>query len=148
MTPELRAAVNLIHDPDSPHVWYGADGALCVDMEYRDAAELLAEACLVEHDETPIDEAWLRSVGFPKDEHPSRDGRPVFYVVRTPAHAHGVRLSAVVLTIYSDGIGSIPKPPLSYPSRLIHVLAKTRGDVRRLCRALGITLTEAKGAER
>ncbi len=83
----------------------------------------LAQAYLAEHpadDEEPITEAWLRSVGF-DDEH-RLDWKNLVIKFCVP-----IRDNFWDFYLNSTQI----KPP------------KTRGDVRRLCKALGVELKEA-----
>jgi len=81
---------------------------------------MLAEAYLREHpsdDDTPIDEAWLRSVGF----------------AERPEYPCGIWL---------DGLRYMPKHKnwLWCETIMARCTVCTRGELRRLCSALGVTL--------
>jgi hypothetical protein len=90
----------------------------------------LAAAYLAEHDETPIDEAWLRSVGF------ERDGRELCLFFKYDC----CRASEIV--VHSDYGWKVGGGSVNHQSLMtLHNIPKTRGDVRRLCSALGIELT-------
>lgn len=85
----------------------------------------LAYAYLAEHpadDELAVDEAWLRSVGFSDTKW---DGE--VELGRLYAHC-GTTIALSLCGEYSDESVALP--------------CKTRGDVRRLCKALGIELKE------
>lgn len=107
---------------------------------YIDDCEDLANAYLAEHpadDEMPVDVAWLELVGFnnygtathtsPKDR---ADGKTELCI---EVHATGRKITSVCEThtevCYYAGVPDV----------------STRGDVRRLARALKIDLKEANG---
>lgn len=114
---ELRAAAERLRDGAYPAI----DLPPWATRVYRDGAAVAA-AWLAEHpadDAEPVTEEWLRSVGF--------SSRPNnrWLQIRTP---QGGRLDcwmASPLWEFHDEAVAIPQ---------------TRGDVRRLCTALGIDL--------
>jgi hypothetical protein len=116
MSDEIRQAAELVLSKAT------------IANKYDNAAQKVARAYLAENDDTAIDEAWLRAVGFEKP--PSGGLR-----IKSP-HWGSPRHHCRYTQIYADkdgwwvnGLGC-PTP-------------KTRGDVRRLCGALGIELQEA-----
>lgn len=124
MSDELKAAIAMARE--------GFNHGACPD-KWADcnAARTICDAYLAEHDSTPIDPDWLKSVGFVQD---FRDLELLF--------DHGNNL--VTLVAFSDRTGwkigggttrHISSVPLS-------VDPKTRGDLRKLCSALGVPLKE------
>lgn len=105
--------------------------------EYRDFdrdadRKLIIDAYLAEHDPTPLDERWLRSVGFDGGE------------IRMPLKKDG--------TLYVNDCGDAEiELPCDSRKRDKHIVTmgdvRTRGDVRRLAAALGITLKEPANGE-
>lgn len=99
-------------------------------ITYSDAFKL-AEARLAENDATPIDETWLREAGFT-------------FPAKLPGceqHCYapltsGSPTSRLHIGLRKDGVA------FAYVSAVDLPHIKTRGDVRRLCRALGIELKE------
>lgn len=116
MTPEQKAALERVRN--SATSWYAG-----MTLDYIKVADL----CLCEHpadDDEPVTEEWLRSVGA--------------IVIRETA-AFGM------LTLELGGLLCWRRHDretfyLTDMRKLPHI--KTRGDVRRLCRALGIPLNE------
>lgn len=82
-----------------------------------------------ELDQTPVDEAWLRSVGFVKDEHPSK--WTIYRDERLPVGLWKVDDGWKAMLIHSDNAASC----------LVRQ-QNTRGQLRTLCRALGVELKE------
>ena len=78
------------------------------------------------HDETPLTEEWLHSIGFEDD----RTGCPTL----GPLHIQ----HAAITRMDSD----VEYPAHACVRSFLIPVPKTRGDVRRLCRALGIALKE------
>lgn len=99
------------------------DGGMTEDLWVVADAYLAAlpeiEQSRREVDETPVDEAWLRSVGF--DYRDPDD--PYFGIIRLDAISYGTKSSLLAL------LGR----------RLPHK-SYTRGDIRKLCAALGVEL--------
>ena len=98
-------------------------------LQLDDDEAALARAYLAEHqpdDDAPVTDKWLYSVGFSDD----RTGTPTL----GPLH-----IQYAVLTDDNDreypAYACIRSLPITVP--------KTRGDVRRLCRALGIERLES-----
>ncbi len=96
---------------------------------------LLAAAWLREHpadEDEPVTDEWLESVGFTNDIDgcgrvwESGEGLVSLYVM--------IGLNCLVECASKDEAVFVPE-------------TETRGDVRRLCSALGINLKEAKGGE-
>jgi len=92
-----------------------------------EAAEILARHVQRMYDETPVDEAWLLSVGASRQ-------------------LHSLLIDAVEL-----GFSSLPLAVWILPEAVWMYLEgkgikenPTRGDVRRLCEALGIELREGE----
>ena len=107
-------------------VGYGNAAWDCVDPREIIAASVNAWSHASTDDEEPVSEEWLRSVGFADDYHAS-----VLYCHAT--NDFRLRYTKVVChqqdwTWSANGLGCANP--------------KTRGDVRRLCKALGITLKE------
>jgi hypothetical protein len=87
-------------------------------------------------DETPIDEAWLRSVGFtPTDNCPSEDFRWLTLRWLT----HGLMDIAI-----EEGTPDATEVRFEEEFMPIGCRYYTRGSVRLLCKFLGVPLTEAK----
>lgn len=86
----------------------------------------LARAYLAEHDPAPIDETWLRSVGFE-----DRMGGDLWLgdIVHWRRHSGEVVVQPVQLPVWRGVVRGHPK---------------TRGQLRTLCRALGIPLKEQR----
>ena len=96
--------------------------------DYRDL-HTIADAYLAEHPadgEEPISEEWLHSIGFEDD----RTGCPTLGPLHIQ-HAAITRMDSDVEYPASACVRSFPIP-----------VPKTRGDVRRLCSAMGIELKE------
>jgi hypothetical protein len=88
---------------------------------YLEDLRVTSEAYLAEHDETPIDEEWLKSLGKTGRvflDYADEDGW--FFAIA--ADDHGIHCAGLEKTF------------------------KTRSDVRRLCTALGIQLKEPSRA--
>lgn len=85
-------------------------------------------------DGLPVDEAWLRSVGFSKDEYGLKIRSASYGDMEN--HCRHAQLYRRVLdgAWHANGLGC-PTP-------------QTRGDVRRFCQCLGIPLTDTAGGER
>jgi hypothetical protein len=97
-------------------------------LQQRDEQAVVA-AYLALHDPTPLDETWLRAVGFEVDV---RDGRaPSMFLDRLRISLKWKQWTTWLKTGVNDWI-------------TMSVVA-TRGDVRRLCDALGVTLSEPGG---
>jgi hypothetical protein len=97
------------------------------------AIHAVASAYLAEHpadDAEPVDEAWLESVGFVHGD--SAIGSPRMNSPRAPVD------ETQVVTIESDGAAYYDVDDGHW---VILPDVETRGDVRRLCAALGIELT-------
>lgn len=131
MTPEQKAALDRLRnskywssDIDDNRQWFD-------DVQYWKDIRTLLKAYDSEHptdDDVPVDEEWLRSVGFVKHEAlwqwaAGTDG--LLRVLYWPEYHHGEWW----IESPDNRMSEIPD-------------AKTRGDVRRLCRALGIELKE------
>jgi hypothetical protein len=138
MTPndELREAAEFIKKPFVERL--SDDFGEMVDRANRltAAANLLADAYLasldVVHDE-PIDEAWLRSVGFEYDHR----SQSLAIASETYELAHRPGNCNYPWTLdddEGDTISLVPGP-------------KARGDVRLLCKAFGISLKETAGED-
>jgi len=91
----------------------------------------LAEAYISEHDPTPLDEDWMLSVGF-------------------------ARYSPIGISILAEGFARIAVIDLGGDgehwsvqgfSLLRRAYPKTRGEVRQLCKVLGIPLSETPDKE-
>ena len=89
----------------------------------------LSEAYVAERDPTPIDAEWLRSVGFEENWTHRWDFRPWGPIGRCLSWIDPEWSPVWAGEVVYDG------------ERMPHPI-KTRGDVRRLCAALGITLKE------
>jgi hypothetical protein len=99
------------------------------DLGRRIDYATLARAYLALHDPTPLDEAWLKAVGFEVDV---RDGKaPSMFLDRLRISLKWKQWTTWLKTGVNDWI-------------TMSVVA-TRGDVRRLCDALGVTLSEPGG---
>jgi len=104
----------------------------------HDDYKTLASAYLSSHhadSETPIDEEWLRSVGFTGDD----------YDMPMPSHA-GYPGDLSMMTSGWAFITQYEKFDGEDDDSCVQVRCKTRGDVRRLCAALGIELKEKASA--
>ena len=119
MRDELKAAIQQYRDrayPDTNDGWCDCDAD----------AKIIADAYLAEHpadDDEPASEAWLTSVKWEAVGNTwycmsAKEGQPILMWVRVD--------------------GSLRIAGLKEASRI----NATRGDVRLLCRALGIELTE------
>ena len=130
MTPdELRAARErwreYRHGKTNP--FYGDE------MLYRETVARICDAYLAEHpadDEAPIDEAWLRSVGFYESAEYGGD-REIWLIDIADSTD-----DSICCNLYTTRI------ELWIGSRYITIPGKTRGDVRRICAELGITLKQ------
>ena len=133
MTPEQKAALDrlLRHEAitgmdfrESPYFVEGRGVDESLRLPDVRIAMLL---CLAEHpadDDEPVTEEWLRSVGFCDTEYMSSlENGPLEYVLEEEVY------------FPENWILNGGDPPES-------MSIKTRGDVRRLCRALGIQLNE------
>lgn len=101
------------------------------DYERRDRdRHYLADAYLADSDPTPITPNWLKSVGAVKEDHPSKWA------------FHREDALDVGLWLVDDGWKAMLIHHPDHQSCLVRGL-ETRGDVRLLCRALGIP-TERK----
>lgn len=106
------------------------DGGMTEDLWVVADAYLAAlpeiEQSRREVDETPVDEEWLRSVGFdcrdPDD--------PYFGIIRLGPILFGIKSSYLAIR------------GRDLPPKIYH-----RGDVRKLCAALGVELKEQETAE-
>lgn len=131
MTNEVRDALERYRKPypdNGPKdEWYG-------NVQLFDDMQTLAQAYLDEHpadDHEPIDEAWLRSVGFEE-----RNGWEL--VQFTPM----------------GGKAYFAVSPLNgcFPARYfcdwncdsVYKFVETRGELRRLCKSLGVEMREQK----
>lgn len=120
MTPEQKAALERLRNSATP--WYSG-----MTLDYIKVAYLW----LSEHpadDDEPVTEEWLQKVIAPDRTARLGGGFSVtFYATQTPT-----------LSYYNSGIGGWydDSSDIDVPK------ASTRGDVRRLCRALGIELKE------
>lgn len=92
--------------------------------ERRDR-DLVLDAVLREHDETPVDAQWLRSIGFVENENCDEDYIP------------GTRLGLHWMEVHFDRGYSW----VSHKENVI-VNKPTRGQLRRLCSVLGFALKE------
>lgn len=90
---------------------------------------ILARAYLAENDETEITYDWLRSVGFQDD-----DERPYLWI-----NSGWERTPDFDLEAWNDGDWTVSDAD----NTLKLIPPKTRGDVIRLCAALGIPLKTA-----
>ena len=124
MTDDVRAAAERIVRSVHETVY---TGPLALQGKLADAL-VLADAVLTEHpadDGEPVDEAWLRAAGFTVKD------------VENDAVLHAGLLSVCVYE---------PDDPVfwrvDYERLPEELWPKTRGHVRRLCAALGVTLTE------
>jgi hypothetical protein len=91
-------------------------------------ADILARAYLAENDDTAIDEAWLKSIAGSEWQDESIN----FASFDVPC----IGMHVGMLEFRRSGDVQLCGPRLAHPP-------KTRGDVRRLCGALGIELQEA-----
>ena len=116
-------------EPHKPEIMAGA--ALCGGCGRRRAA---AKYTLVPADDaTKLDEAWLRSVGFDVDAHQAEMQLPEFWHPDWPDDR-----TRTSLIVHFDGTVFVSQgqdEAIQWPVPL-----KTRGDLRRLCTALGIPL--------
>jgi hypothetical protein len=124
MNDDVQAAAERLRNADASGINY--------DDIYGRGEELdwltLARAYLALHDPTPLDEAWLKAVGFEVDV---RDGKaPSMFLDRLRISLKWKQWTTWLKTGVNDWI-------------TMSVVA-TRGDVRRLCAALGVTLLEEK----
>ena len=117
MTNELRAAAERFIERDKIR----RDGGHAEWIEERDGM-ILARAYLAENDDTPIEEAWLRSFGFTDD----RMG------ALTLGHLHLGNLNPRGAGGTRNRYACVSMAPIKFPS--------TRGQLRRLCEALGVEL--------
>jgi hypothetical protein len=106
------------------------------DREIKEHACTVARAWLEEHDPTPIDEAWLLSLGFEKREEERVLSRRALSKYSRFVHATSHDDLSLVRT--EDGFSAMlagycfPEPGCGLPTQ------KTRGDLYRLMAALGI----------
>ena len=100
-------------------------------LQQKDERSVI-DACLAERDPTPIDAEWLRSVGFEENWTHRWDFRPWGPIGRCLSWIDPEWSPVWAGEVVYDG------------ERMPHPI-KTRGDVRRLCAALGITLKERGG---
>jgi len=108
---------------------FAAERLIKQTVNYPQFCYDLANAYLAEHpadDEEPISEEWLHSVGFEDD----RAGTPTAGALHI-RHAPLPKMDSDEEYPAHACVRSFPIP-----------VPKTRGDVRRLCRALGIALKE------
>ena len=100
-----------------------------------DDRALLARLFIAERDETAIDEAWLRSIGFkevclcdapPFMEISTKEWRVPVFMCGPPAYLD--------VSVVRNRIGSLYWPPIT-----------TRGQLLRLLSALGINITNPAG---
>lgn len=137
MSDELRAAAERWRRRRNPPNWScDHDNFVWADRidKWRDIS-LLADAMAAELDPTPVDEVWLRSVGF----------GPIWAVNK---------MIGIVAKIDGDewALGTADDWPFDLyfdpHGRCIRTRIpsqpKTRGDVRRLAAALGVPLKEPK----
>ena len=97
--------------------------------EQHEDERKVINAYLAERDPTPIDEAWLKSVGGKKDDHPQK------------ITFHRDDSMSIELWNANDGWKAMLVHSSQHQSCIVRGL-KTRGDVRRLAQCLGITLHE------
>jgi hypothetical protein len=110
-------------------------------LQQRDEQAVVA-AYLALHDPTPLDEAWLKAVGFKRvrttgDVSAYRTG-PQHASLHVVSGYGGKDWWAMVVKFPADIQSDAGKYP-HFDKRL-----STRGDVRRLCAALGIDLTDER----
>lgn len=146
MTPDkLRAARERLrkvaenmkdHDDASPisrvYAWDTIPGG----PTYSGDREAIIAADLAEHpadDETPIDREWLVSLGCKRDDWGS--GTADFTVP-----SDDIQLEIRIWADEACGIDAIIFNHLD--SGNVQICVATRGDVRRLCKALGVELKE------
>lgn len=139
-TEELRAAANRWQEGN--YSYSALDCDTYSDSEVADM-RLLARAYLAEHpadDAEPVTAEWLRSVGFCREMQPASSNnltiRHGSAIVTRWMNSDNVPRWSV--RMYADETPDWV-PPCIQP--------KTRGDVRRLCKALGIELKEATHAQ-
>jgi len=124
MKDNVRAAIERLRQDD---LTFGNDRRNSCRMNYdgrvvwEDVQTLLSEH--LADDDEPVTVEWLESVGF--------KGISVMAEVILSAY---VRLQRPSYDVVVRGNGAAFSPPLA--------TAETRGDVRRLCAALGIELKE------
>ena len=107
-----------------------ADGCVAAAWAYE-----FAQAVAAEHpadDAIAVDEAWLRSVGFSE------------VVTRWSDVWLGLESGGGILEVLSDGSIGYVQNPRTDDEVYVCIPGKqsTRGHVRRLCKALGVTLSE------
>lgn len=144
MSDELRAAAERVRRLGAGENYssvYGCEMTMGGHMQ-RDERKIVDAylALFRADDEQPIDETWLRSVGGKRPMTPARDTCLVLGCFRTGACP-------------PDGIYPISyyKTPKGEPNWMVfgNVIKspETRGDLRLLARALGITLKEPNDDE-
>lgn len=129
---ELRAVAERLdkdHATCDPHLWNAHRQCQWCKQDRDDVeASMLARAWLAERDETPVDETWLRSVGFVTCYND--------WWIQSPTH-ESIRVCYCFKSIPVQW--AIVRDDYETPQFELPLL-KTRGDVRRLCSALGIKL--------
>jgi hypothetical protein len=116
MSDEIRQAAELVLSKAT------------IANKYDNAAQKVARAYLAENDDTAIDEAWLKSIAGSEWQDESIN----FASFDVPC----IGMHVGMLEFRRSGDVQLCGPRLAHPP-------KTRGDVRRLCGALGIELQEA-----
>lgn len=123
MSDEIKAAAERRRKWRETHRgWYRQD------MD----SSILADAYLAEHpadDDEPVMEAWLRAVGFENCSFPDH-GKPL--CIRF--------MRDCLFAVYTNGVTLISIRGMYAPASAV----RTRGHVRRVCRALGVELKESK----
>lgn len=137
MTNDLRAAAERLRrvlQGESLHGIYGSGPVpRSQETRFQRDCEDLARAYLASHPpdgETEIDEAWLVSVGFQWIDNKAMELESAECALWWSKESETVR-------IYAKG---------SAPGDYIDTATETRGQLRGLCAALGISLKEEKEA--
>jgi hypothetical protein len=101
-------------------------------------AERLAQAYLAEHDETAVDEEWLRSVCFEVGNRECWfDFKIAGHDTRLAMFWRTLSCKHLVATLHQDHVGVVSREECVALGGI-----RTRGELRRLASALGIPLKE------
>lgn len=132
MSDVKQAAERLRARSDQPYEMGGKD-SYYLHSQYVDDLCLIADAYLREHpadDAEPIDEAWLRAVGQPS-------------TLSEKVYGYNFAGQGINLNVSMDYARTRWMAELTQDEDTIALgQIKTRHDLRLLCRALGITLSE------
>lgn len=146
MTPE--EAANLVWQLIKPtkngsgYVTFGDQNIIFSNLVH--SAQALADAYLREHDETPVTEEWLRSLGFEVTTELDGDKKWTWLATKSLQHelvSIGSHVFSWDIIIHPDRL-TISCGQSYWPIGLDERNIVTRGEVRRLAELFGIKLKE------